>query len=249
MVAAAEEAVETFTGGFVTEEAAMEHVTETVAQVAADEAVFSLPSIYYMLEEDTDWNGQEEVRQFESEVMTITETTFSFTEYVFEDNVFVLDEEDNNDGLDYILKEGQWILENSQSYAVTLSEDKKVLGLNGEHQLTFKSIKNLENKEVTIDDSTVKVTMPAGAELITWEHKVLEDIYGIDEKAYTHGAEGIVEYFSSLQGVIENQCGERYFDGVDREGIDIDGINFQLLMNLFSLTQSENYFKAEKVCF
>ncbi len=219
-------AVETFTGSFVTVTEAMEHVTETVAQVAAGEAVFNLPSTYYMVEQDSYWNGQEEVTEFEAEVMTITEATFSFTEYVFEDNVFVLDEEDNNDGLDYILKEGQWILENSQSYAVTLSEDKKVLGLNGEHQLTFKSIRNLENEEVTIDDSTVKVTMPAGAELITWEHKVLEDIYGIDEKAYTHGAEGIVEYFSSLQGVIENQCGERYFDGVDREGIDIDGIAF-----------------------
>ncbi len=211
-------------GKTFSEEEAQDHLDETQGEAAAENVVFNLPSTYYMVEEDSYWNGQEEVREIEAEVMNITEATFSFAEYIFNGDTFIADEEDD-DRVEYHFTNGQWVSEDTNGLAVSLSEDKKVMVLDGKHQLTFTSVRNLEGTEVTIQDSTVKATMPAGAELITWEHKVLEDDYGIDEKAYNY-VDMNNEYYASLQEVIESQCGSRYFDGVEKEGVDIDGIAF-----------------------
>ena len=218
LVAAAEEAVETFTGGFVTEEAAVEHVTETVAQVAAGEAVFDLPVKFYEMEEEH--YGPTGQTIYEAKLFGMTETKFSMAAYVFVNGTFITEDEAGYDnGDDYVLQNGAWVLENETSLAASLSEDKKTYILdNGIHQLTFKSIRDLEGETAYMDDSEIGVEMPAGAERTVLTHTVLQNVYGIDH--IMHGD------ISTLEEVVSLHCEGRYFDDIDKEGLDMEGVAF-----------------------
>jgi len=225
LVAAAEAAVETFTGSFVTVEEALEHVAETVAQVAAAEAVFNLPATYYELDADMyhDQTGMA-VEHYEAKVLNMTETTFSMLDYVFSNGTFIPEDETGyDDGDDYVLQNGAWVVEKEDNLPASLSADKKIYVLdNGIHQLTFKSIRDMEGEIAKIEDSEIGVQMPAGAERTVMTHTVLQDVYGIDHKKTGNNGEDI----STLKEVVSLHCGDRYFDHIDKEGLDMEGIAF-----------------------
>jgi len=218
----------TFTGGYVTETEATEHLEGTKGQVAAEGAKFTFPSKFYSdIQKDTNYYDGKEHEQFGAELFEFTaDKKFKHHELVFEEGAFVLDENNNNNNdTEYVFENGKWVEDNDDKPITTVvSENDTVVTLNELYQLTIKSIKDLKDKNITLKDSNLAVTMPEGAQEIQFGFKVLKEYYGIYEKARTHGHTEN-DYYLSLSEVLENQCGERYFSHA-KEDSGVKGIAF-----------------------
>ncbi len=104
-------------------------------------------------------------------------------------------------------------------------------------------------------DITIELTNPNSKEDILEDNYLLKMIIFLTQKDHrlekaSEDAEAFHNYFHKKFDDIDKKI--KYYQVLNNETFLSElskEENFQLLMNLFSLTQSENYFKAEKVCF
>ncbi len=186
---------------------------------------FTFPGNYYTdIELDYDWNDGQQTIRFEAEKFILnSDKTLSFQELVLQDGVFI--DDDDDDEPEYILENGQWVLESDEStMSGVTSQNNAVWVLDALHQLTIKSIKNIVGKSVAIEGSDESVSMPSGAIETTMIHEVLADVYGIDERTRTYGATEN-EYFVSLREVLKHKCGNYWFTDA-KEDSGVQGIAF-----------------------
>jgi len=211
----------TFTGAYVTPEAAAAYVQGTKDDVAGEAAAvgmkFTFPSNFYHDIKKDYYERDNYV--FEAEKFSFSkDKKFSSSVLVFKDDKFVLHEEANNDNSeDYTLKNGEWVKEEERSEIKTvISKNDTVATLNDMYQLTFNKVKNLENKSIKLIDSNIEVKMPKDAKEIHLGFKILKEIYEIYGQAYN---------YNSLSEVVKVQCGTHYFTHA-KDDSDIRGISF-----------------------